>query len=98
MRCSEEFPLVLRAEKKHQDKGLKVIFIGHQDRVDKLTPYAKRNAVPDYLYDPDDSTSRKFGMTYGGGIVFINRDGVVKSRIPKGISAASLENELKKIL
>ena len=37
-------------------------------------------------------------MTYGGGVVFINRDAVVKSRVPKGISASSLETELKKIL
>ena len=42
--------------------------------------------------------SRKFGMTYGGGLVFINRDAVVKARVPKGISASSLETELKKIL
>ena len=39
-----------------------------------------------------------FGMTYGGGIVFINSGGIVKSRVPKGISAQRLEDELKKIL
>lgn len=37
-------------------------------------------------------------MTYGGGLVFINREAVVKSRVPKGLSASSLEAELKKIL
>jgi hypothetical protein len=37
-------------------------------------------------------------MTYGGGIVFIDREAVVKSRIPKGISSSTLEAELKKIL
>jgi len=42
--------------------------------------------------------SRKFGMTYGGGIVFVSRDGVVKARVPKGISSSSLEAALKKIL
>jgi len=42
--------------------------------------------------------SKKFGMTYGGGVVFINRDAIVKARIPKGFSASSLEAELKKIL
>ena len=60
--------------------------------------YAKKNGLPDYLYDGDDSMSRKFGMTYGGGVVFMNRDGVVKSRIPKGISASTIEAQLKKIL
>lgn len=37
-------------------------------------------------------------MTYGGGIVFINREAVVKARIPKGISSSIIETELKKIL
>lgn len=42
--------------------------------------------------------SRKFGMTYGGGVVFINRDAVVKSRIPKGISPSRLDSEIQKII
>lgn len=75
-----------------------VLWIGHQDKTEKLSAFAKKNGIPDYLFDGDDSMSRKFGMTYGGGVVFINRDAVVKSRVPKGISAASLEAELKKIL
>lgn len=94
----EEIPLVLRAEKKYSAQKLAVLWIGHQDKTEKLTAYAKRNNIPDYLFDPDDSMSRKFGMTYGGGVVFINREAVVKARIPKGISPSSLEAELKKIL
>lgn len=94
----EEIPLVLRAEKKYAEAGLTVLWIGHQDKTAKLTEYAKKNNIPDYLFDPDDGMSRKFGMTYGGGVVFVNRDGIVKSRVPKGISAASIESELKKIL
>ncbi|GAB4483790.1 MAG: hypothetical protein OHK006_06040 [Thermodesulfovibrionales bacterium] len=89
---------MLRAEKKYADKNLTVLWIGHQDRTEKLTAYARQNSIPDYLYDPDDGMSRKFGMTYGGGVVFVNRDGIVKSRVPKGISASSLEAELQKIL
>lgn len=42
--------------------------------------------------------SKKYGMTYGGGVVFINREAIVKSRIPKGISATILETEIKKII
>lgn len=98
MRCAEEIPLVKGAEEKHKDKKLAVLWISHQDRVEKLTKYAKDNNIPDYLFDPDDSVSRKFGMTYGGGVVFVNSAGVVVSRIPKGISAQSLDAELKKIL
>lgn len=98
MRCAEEIPLVRRAEEQHSDKHLTVLWIGHQDRIEKLTQYASDNDIPDYLFDPDDAVSRKFGMTYGGGVVFINASGVVMSRIPKGISADTLEAEIRKTL
>jgi hypothetical protein len=75
-----------------------VLWVGHQDKTEKLSAFAGKNGIAEYLFDGDDSMSRKFGMTYGGGVVFINRDAVVKSRVPKGISASSLEAELKKIL
>ncbi len=89
---------MLRAEQKYADRNLTVLWVGHQDRIEKLTAYAMKHSIPDYLFDPDDRMSRTFGMTYGGGVVFINREGIVKSRIPKGISPATLEAELKKIL
>lgn len=98
MRCIEEIPLVQRAEKKYADKGLTVLWVGHQDKTEKLSAFTRKNGVPDYLFDGDDSMSRKFGMTYGGGLVFISTDGVVKARVPKGISASRLEAELNKIL
>jgi hypothetical protein len=98
VRCAEEIPLVRAAQEKHRDRDLIVIWVTHQDRVEKLIEYARKNNVPDFVYDPDDSVSRKFGMTYGGGVVFVNPEGVVKSRVPKGISASSLAQELKKIL
>ena len=75
-----------------------MLWVGHQDRPEKLTEYAKKNALPDYLFDGDESMSKKFRMTYGGGVVFIDRNGIVKMRVPKGFSPASLEAALKKIL
>ncbi len=87
-----------RAEAKYKDQGLVVIWISHQDKIRKLNRYIKKNGIPDYIFDRDDSVSRKFGMTYGGGIVFINREGIVKGRIPKGFSPSRLEEEIKKIL
>lgn len=75
-----------------------VLWVAHQDRVPKLNAFIKANGIPDYLFDPDDRMSRTFGMTYGGGVVFINRDGIVKARVPKGISSARMEAELAKIL
>lgn len=98
MRCAEEIPLVRAIGQRYKDKGLVVIWVSHQDRIEKLNKYAKDHNVPDYVFDPDDSVSRKFGMTYGGGVVFVNSGGIVKSRVPKGISAKSLDDELNKIL
>ena len=87
-----------RAEKKYEAQELTVLWIGHQDRIPKLTKYAKDHGIPYYLYDPDDSFSRKFGINYGGGMAFINSDGIVMSRTPKAISASSLEAAIQKIL
>lgn len=75
-----------------------MLWIGHQDTPRKLTVYAEKNRIPDYLYDPDDGMSRKYRITYGAGAVFINREGIVKHRIPKAFSPPQLEAGLKKIL
>lgn len=72
--------------------------MGHQDTIKKLTGYAGKNRIPDYLFDPDDGMSRKYRMIYGGGVVFIDRQGVVRERVPKGISPAGLEASIQKIL
>ena len=75
-----------------------MLWIGHQDTVRKLTSYAQKNKIPDYLLDPDDGMSKKYRMTYGGGIVFIDRTGMVRQRIPKGFSPAQLEAAIQKII
>lgn len=75
-----------------------MLWVSHQDRVAKLNPFVKANGIPDYVFDPDDKMSRSFGMNYGGGIVFVNKEGIVKSRVPKGISPQRMEDEINKIL
>lgn len=98
MRCTEEIPLVKRAVEKYGEQQLTAIYIGHQDRVEKLNKFAKDNGITDYLFDPDDTTSAKFGMTYGGGIIFVNGSSWVKARIPSGVSASRIDAEIQKIL
>ncbi len=75
-----------------------MLWVGHQDTVKKLSAYAGKNNIPDYLYDPDDGMSKKFRMTYGGGVAFVDRAGIVRQRVPKGFSPAGLETALQKIL
>lgn len=88
-----------RAEQKYQDEGLKVIWIGHQDKIPKLKAYAKKNGIKSHFgFDKDDSMSRKYGMTYGGGVVFIDRTGMARARIPKGFTRAQLDGSIRKII
>lgn len=75
-----------------------MLWVGHQDTVKKLSSYAEKNKIPDYLFDPDDGMSRKYRMTYGGGVVFIDRQGIVRQRVPKGFSPAGLEAAIQKIV
>lgn len=74
-----------------------MLWVGHQDTVKKLSAYAEKNRIPDYLFDGNDDMSRKYRMTYGGGVVFINREGIVKLRVPKGFSPEGLEAAIQKI-
>jgi len=90
---------VKRAEQQHAAEGLKVLWIGHQDKPNKLVAYARRNGITsDFGFDKDDSMSRKYGMTYGGGVVFVDRSGMARVRIPKGFTAAQLDQAIQKIL
>lgn len=88
-----------RAEQKYEKEGLKVLWIGHQDKIPKLKAFAEKNGIKaDFGFDKDDSMSRKYGMTYGGGIVFVDRTGMVRTRIPKGFTPAALDEALQKIV
>ena len=89
---------MLRAEQKYRNEQLAVLWVGHQDTVKKLTGYAEKNKIPDYLFDPDDAMSRKYRMTYGGGVVFIDRQGIVRLRVPKGFAPEQLEAAIQKIV
>lgn len=75
-----------------------MLFVGHQDTPRKLTAYARKNNIPDYLFDRDGGMSRAYRITYGAGIVFIDREGTVRHRVPKAFSPGVLEAGLRKIL
>jgi len=72
--------------------------VGHQDKIKRLTAYAKRMGIDKYYYDKADEMSRKYGMTYGSGIVFIDKNGIVKKRIPKGFTSKEIQKSLELII
>lgn len=49
-------------------------------------------------YDEGDRVARKFGISYGAGVVVINEQGVVKKRITKGFSGKILTEALRTAL
>jgi len=42
--------------------------------------------------------SAKYGMTYGGGVVFVDRGGTARKRIPKGFTVDPLEEYTRLIV
>lgn len=82
----------------NRDTGLTALWIGFQDRENKIMEFAEKHNLRPLGYDKDDRVSKMFGISYGAGLIFINNAATVKARIPKGVSPARLEVELKKIL
>jgi hypothetical protein len=81
-----------------ENKDLRVLWIGFQDRPDKIRRFAEKHGLGPVGFDEGDRASKLYGITYGAGLVFINREGTVKARVPKGLDPARLDAELKKIL
>jgi len=90
---------VQRLEEQYRDTGLKVIWIGFQDKKDKVIEFLAKHGVQASLgYDRQDRISRKYGIRYGAGIALIDRDGNVRRRIPKGISEKALKENIEFVL
>ena len=80
-----------RVEEKYKTEGLKVIWMGFQDKKDKIRDFmSKHNITSSVGYDNRNLISKKYGMKYGAGLVMINREGIIKKRVPKGFSEKAL--------
>jgi hypothetical protein len=49
-------------------------------------------------YDTDDRLAAQYGIVFGAGAVFIDRDGIIKGLFRGAFNQNMLEEELKKIL
>ena len=80
-------------------KQLVIVGIGIQDSEARIRSYALDNAVPWPMgYDKGGVISEAYGITYGAGMVFINKDGVVVERFLTGITEKKFNETLDKIL
>ena len=99
MRCGEEIPLVKGAERAFADKEIGIIWIGFQDKEERIREFAAKNGISkDLGYDKGDVVSKKYGMNYGAGVVVIDQKGIVKVRLPKGFSGKKLHEAIARAL
>jgi hypothetical protein len=82
-------------EREYSQQNLKVIWIGFQDREDKIREFMERHGVSSVAYDRGDRVAEKYGIKYGAGLVFINRKGIVVKRVPKGFSEKEMRVALE---
>ena len=80
-------------------KELAIVGIGIQDSEARIRNYALDNAIPWPMgFDKGNLISEAYGITYGAGMVFINKDGVVIERFLTGITEKKFNETLDKIL
>lgn len=84
-----------RVQEEFGEQGLRIIWIGFQDRIERLVTYANKMGISPVGYDAKDYVGTSFGITFGAGIVFIDSEGMVRKRIAKGLDEKRLrENTL----
>lgn len=82
-------------EKEYDKQGLKVIWIGFQDKEAKIKEFMERHGIFSVAYDRGDRVAEKYGIKYGAGLVFINKNGMVVKRVPKGFSEREIKSALE---
>lgn len=88
-----------RAEEEFSGSGLKVIWMGFQDREDKIRDFMIRHDIRSSVgYDTRNVIAGRYGISYGAGVIMIDGEGVVKKRIPKGFSEKNLNEALRHAL
>ncbi len=98
--CKEEVPLLESAWRRLQAQRKDVIFLGidfresNNDAISFLQLYSI--TYPTVL-DADGSVASKYGVTSLPQTIFINRNGIVMSRVPQQLTAQALSSNLQLI-
>lgn len=88
-----------RVEDDYREAGLKVIWMGFQDRKEKIEQFMTRHDIDSGVgYDKRDLIAKKYGINYGAGVAMIDAEGIVRKRVPKGFSERTFMEALRKIL
>jgi hypothetical protein len=90
---------VKSAEEKYREEGLKVIWIGFQDKQEKIMEFMTKHDIDSsVVFDKRKLISVQYGIAYGAGLIAIDKEGIVTKRIPKGFSEDDLLDSLKQAL
>ncbi len=82
----------------YSEKNVTVMWVGFQDRPDKIRAYAEKLGLESVGFDDRNAVARSYGVSYGAGVIFINSSGMVMSRVAKGFTEANLREGLDRIL
>jgi cytochrome c biogenesis protein CcmG/thiol:disulfide interchange protein DsbE len=99
--CKEEVPLLESAWKQMQAQGKDVVFLGidyqdsNKDSISFLQLYSITYPV---VLDTDGSVANKYGVTSLPQTIFINRNGMVISRVPRELTTQVLSSSLQLIM
>jgi len=73
--------------------------MGFQDRKEKIREFMSKHGVLSSVgFDERDRISKKYHVSYGAGIVMIDKNGIVKKRVPKGFSEKALLDALGSVV
>jgi peroxiredoxin len=87
------------AYEKYSQEGLQVIGLGFQDSEANIRQYAQKHAMPWPVgYDMDDRLAKLYGIPFGAGAAFIDREGIIRGFFRWSFDERMLEEELEKIL
>jgi len=99
--CQEELPLLESTWKRMQAQGKNVIFLGidFQESNSAATSFLQQNNITyQAVLDTNGSAASKYGITSLPDTIFIDRNGLVKSKVLQQLTPQALASNLQLIL
>jgi len=97
--CVEEFPVLGRALREHQEEGLVLVGVVVRDNSEAARGFmARMDAEWPAAMDPGEEVARRFGIYAPPETFFIGADGTIAGRQIGQLTAADLDRQLALIL
>jgi hypothetical protein len=85
-------------EEEFKDANLKIIWIGFQDRIERLRKFALKHKLKAVGFDRGNKIATSYGISYGAGVIFIDKDGIVQKRLSKGFGEHTIRDNMVVII